>query len=102
MMTIRKNNEETKEYFEKLPKVYLIVRWVDWGILDFPLEEIHIENDKVIPVVWEYNDHNGETDRYELVPYNRTTSGEIFTWTIDRDAAVMLVYYLRDLKKKYK
>ena len=89
MMTIRKNNEETKEYLDSLPRIYVIVKGLNWDIIDFPCESIDRDGIEFIPMVWNYNDHNGETDRFELVPLEDASMNgcAIFTWTINHDLA---------------
>ena len=102
-MKLRKilpNNTETKEYLNSLPKIYLIACWAKWGVIDFPFTG-KFKNDKFrahkeVPLVYQYDDHNGTDDNYYLRPITYTTTGAIDSWTLDRDEA----YRIAEKKNK--
>jgi hypothetical protein len=98
MKKILKNNEKTKKYLESLPTIYVIVKWVTWGIVEYPFSGKWKldEKGRPIPLVWHYNDHNGITDQFELYDLRSTTSGEIEDWTFYRHPAEIMVKYLNE------
>ena len=87
MKIILKNNRKTLKYLEKLPSIYLVARWAHWGYREFKFSKkwtlpyYH-------PMVWNYNDHNGLADQYELTDIYDTTTGSIHGWTFNEAEAV--------------
>ena len=85
------NTQETKEYLDSLPKVYLVACWAKWGVMDFPFSGKYkydsFRAHKKVPLVYQYDDHNGTDDSYYLRPITYTTTGIINSWTLDKDEA---------------
>lgn len=75
---------QTIEKMNKLPKIYIVACWAHWGVRSYPFVTLDADN---VPLVWNYNDHNGTADQYELVPLRHVTSASIFTWTFNEEAA---------------
>ena len=80
-MKVLKNNKETKEYLNSLPKAYIAACWAGWVVLDFPFSGKYADKEKMVPLVWDYYDFNGEADEWHLVPISYTTSGTIAGWS---------------------
>ena len=76
---ILKNDAETREYLESLPKIYMIAKWAGCGVREFPF--VGKCDDKGIPFVYCYDDCNGTCDRYFLRKLTDTTTGWIYAWT---------------------
>lgn len=94
------NTQETKAYLNSLPKIYLVVCWAKWGVIDFPFtgkfKHDKFRAHKEVPLVYQYDDHNGTDDSYYLRPITYTTTGAIDSWTLDRDEA----YRIAEKKNK--
>ena len=110
MKKVLKNTLKTRKYLDKLPKkelvvrddyegdfvaldeqtykVYLIACWASYGILEFPFTGKYIkENGIDIPLVYDYDDHNGTCDCWWLRKITNTTTGRKLVWTQDAAAA---------------
>lgn len=88
MRKVLKNSTKTKEYLEKLPKIYLVACWASYGIMEYPFSGKYIkENGKDIPLVYDHDDCNGTCDCWWLRKITNTTTGGILTWTQNKAAA---------------
>lgn len=76
---------ENRAYVESLPKIYLIGCWARYGIRECA-NTLQVDEDG-IPLVYDYNDHNGCYEEYELVPIHRVTTGQVYAWSISQMAA---------------
>nr|DAG58004.1 MAG TPA: hypothetical protein [Caudoviricetes sp.] len=81
MKRILNNSKETKEYLNSLPKAYITACWAGWGVCSFPFSGKYADKEKMVPLVWDYYDFNGEADEWHLVPISYTTSGAIAGWS---------------------
>ena len=82
------NNQKTKEYFDSLPKIYIVGLWAKYGVREYPFTEKYFsENGFSIPLVYDYDDHNGTCDNYYLRRIDRVTSGQILLWTQSKSVA---------------
>ena len=100
MKHILQNNEKTKEYLDSLPRIYLVACWAHYGVREFPFQKF--KRGTVMPMVWNYNDHNGYADQFELIPIEYTTTGFIYTWTFQKDVAEKLADVLeKEMQAKY-
>ena len=84
MKKILKWSEETHNYIHSLPKIYLIGCWARYGVMEFPFVKLNKDN---VPLVYNYNDHDGTAGQYELVPITHTTTGWIFDWSFHKEQA---------------
>ena len=82
---VLKNNARTKEYLDKLPKVYGLFLWAKWGILELPWSGKL--NKDGIPLVYLYHDFNGEYDEYRLGLINHASSGGFWNCYEDKRQA---------------
>lgn len=90
MCTFRKHlsyNQKTKRKLAKLPKIYLVACWASYGTLEFPFsgkyKKVKDADTKVvryIPLVYDFDDHNGVYPEYVLRPITSTTTGAIRGW----------------------
>ena len=83
MRKILKNNKKTKTYLDSLPKIYLVGCWAKYGVHDYPFTgkyEIN-EHGTSIPLVYDYDDHNGTCDNWYLRRLDHVTTGQIILWT---------------------
>jgi len=97
MLRFRKRLKATKKNqnrLSKLPKIYLIACWARFGVLEFPFSgKYKKEKDKdsplirYIPLVWDFDDHNGTYPEYVLRPITWTTTAAIKGWVRDEQQA---------------
>lgn len=83
-----KNTKKNKDKLAKLPKIYLIACWARYGVLEFPFSGRYKKiNKKPIPLVWDFDDHNGTYPEYVLRPITWTTTAAIRGWVRDEQQA---------------
>ena len=88
MKKILKNNSKTKAYLDSLPKIYLVGCWAKYGVSEYPFTGKYIEyHDYSIPLVYDYDDHNGTCDNYYLRRLDYVTTGQIIMWTQNKSVA---------------
>lgn len=87
-------NQKTKDKLAKLPKIYLIACWAHYGVLEFPFSGKYKKVKdadgpliRYIPLVWDYDDHNGTYPEYVLRPITWTTTAAIRGWVRDEQQA---------------
>ena len=85
MKKILENTPKTREYLESLSKIYMIARWVGYGIREFPFAGKYTADG--IPFVWDYDDCNGTCDCYCLRKLTDTITGWIYAWTTSKSRA---------------
>lgn len=79
------NTIETREYLSTLSKIYMIARWIGYGVREFPFADKYTTDG--IPFVWMYDDCNGTCDCYFLRKLTNTTTGWIYAWTTSKSRA---------------
>lgn len=94
------NTKENRDYLESLPKLYLIGCWAHWGVMEFPFDGKFDKKKSYEPWVWQYNDYNGTTDQFELVPLHWTTTGRIVGFTFHKSDADYIADKLRNFHSK--
>ena len=91
MCVLRKHlphNQKTKDKLAKLPKIYLVACWARYGVLEFPFSGRYKKiNKKPVPLVWDFDDHNGTYPEYILRPITWTTTAAIRGWVRDEQQA---------------
>ena len=91
MCVLRKHlphNQKTKDKLAKLPKIYLVACWARYGTLEFPFSGRYKKiNKKPVPLVWDFDDHNGTYPEYVLRPITWTTTAVIRGWVRDEQQA---------------
>ena len=85
MKKVLKNSKKTKKYLDSLPKIYLIGYWASAGIQEYYFSNHNTQNG--VPLVWYFNDHNGEYERWYLKPIDCITTGHTFAWTTSKAIA---------------
>ena len=87
-------NQKTKDKLAKLPKIYLVACWAHYGVLEFPFSgKYKKEKDadsplvRYIPLVWDFDDHNGGYPEYILRPITWTTTAIIRGWVRNEQQA---------------
>lgn len=83
-----KNTKKNKDKLAKLPKIYLVACWARYGVLEFPFSGRYKKiNKKAVPLVWDFDDHNGTYPEYVLRPITWTTTAAIRGWVRDEQQA---------------
>lgn len=92
MRKILRSSRATDRYLKKLPSMYLVGCWADYGIQSFPFSgKYRTLNGIDYPLVWQYDDCNGTSDSWYLRPIYSVTSGLILTWTQNERTAKNIV-----------
>ena len=97
MCMLRKHlpdNQKTRDKLAKLPKIYLIACWAHYGVVDFPfsgkykkVKDAEGPLIRYIPLVWDFDDHNGVYPEYVLRPITWTTTAAIRGWVRNEQQA---------------
>ena len=89
MRKVLKNNSKNRAFLDSLPQIYLVGCWARYGVMDFHFTGMYErnENDIDIPLVYDYDDHNGTCDNYYLRRIDNTTTGQIVLWTQSKSVA---------------
>ena len=88
MRKVLKNKPKTRAYLDKLPKIHMVGCWAKYGVRTFPFTGKYITEDGVnIPLVYDYDDHNGTCDNYYLRRLDYTTTGSVIMWTQNEEVA---------------
>lgn len=84
-----KDNSKNNKYIQSLRKVYLVGYWARYGALAFPYAGKMVENNEfgLIPLVYDFDDHNGTYGEYVLRELNQVTTGQIITYTFNEHIA---------------
>lgn len=92
MSILRKHlpdNQKTKDKLAKLPKLYIICCLAHTGCLEYPFTGKYDENG--IPLVYQFDDHNGAYWEYRLTKATEVTTGYVHEWTTNADEVQGLV-----------
>ena len=88
------DNQKTRDKLAKLPKIYLIACWAHYGVLEFPFSGQYKKVKdadgpliRYIPLVWDFDDHNGVYPEYVLRPITWTTTAAIRGWVRNEQQA---------------
>lgn len=87
MKRILDDSKETRDYLNSLRKVYLVACWAGYGVMEFPFSGKYKDKEHLQPLVWQYDDFNGEMDNWYLRPIEDTTTGSIYLWTFSKEDA---------------
>ena len=91
MRKVLKNNSKTRAYLDNLPRIYLVGCWAKYGVREYPFtgkyEQDKHNNNISVPLVYDYDDHNGTCDNYYLRKLSCVTTGRIIMWTQSKSVA---------------
>ena len=71
-------NEKNSIKIQRLPNIYMVGIWARAGVKRLPWAGKFTKDGQ--PLVWEYNDHNGTADQFELVPLDSVSTGQVVAW----------------------
>lgn len=82
--------------------MYLVALWANYGVREYAFSGKYKINEKgvAIPLVYDYDDHNGTCDSWFLRPITCTTTGFIIFWTPYKGIAEKVAEALRNNKKE--
>lgn len=88
MRKVLKNTPKTKEYLDGLPKIYIVGRWVRYGVKEYPFTGVHEQANGIsLPLVYDYYDGNGACDEWRLRTIYDVTTGDVILWTQNEHVA---------------
>ena len=89
-------NSENQLFINNLTKIYLIACWARYGVREYPFsgEFEKLDNGKLMPLVWDFTDHNGTYEEWVLRPIDEVTTGFILDWSFNKNVA-------EDIAEKY-
>ena len=102
MRKVLKNTAKNKVYLDNLPKIYLVGCWARYGIREYPFTGKYEQNEYgiSIPIVYDYDDHNGTCDNWYLRRIDHTTTGQILLWTQNKNVASKVAeLYNKEIEK---
>lgn len=98
MCILRKSlpyNKRNKKRIEKLPRIYLVACLARWGVIEHAYAGKNTKNG--IPLVYQFDDHNGTHWEYCLRRITDTTTGATYKWFFDKNQAL---YEARQCEKR--
>ena len=88
MRKVLKNTKKTMAYLESLPRIYIVGCWAKYGVREYPFTGKYFSKDGFsVPLVYDYDDHNGTCDNWYLRRLDLVTSGQILLWTQSKSVA---------------
>lgn len=84
-----KNTKKTKKYLESLHKIYLIGCWAHYGVREYPFTGKYSKNG-TMPLVYDYDDHNGTCDSWFLRELVNTTTGAYVGFSFSKERAEII------------
>ena len=89
--------KDIEKEMENATGVYLVVCYARWCVREYKWTgDWAVVYGRPCPVVWDYDDHNGEYEEYARRPILITTTGRIMDWTFYRGAADKFVELLNE------
>lgn len=86
-----KDTQKTIKFLKKLRPIYLVVCWAKYGTMSFPFSGKFIEKyGEYIPLVWDFDDHNGTSPLWHLRPIYDTTTGQCLTYSFNEKTAKII------------
>ena len=84
----------------KLPSIYIIVRYAHWCVREYKWTGKFDTKDGVpVPIVWDYDDHNGAFEEYAKRPITHVTTGLIFDWSFYEPRAQKVAEWLEEVER---
>lgn len=65
----------------ELPTITAVVCYAGFTTLTVPYARTELIDGKPMPLVWEWDDHNGVYEDWTLIPITSLTSGGVYCWT---------------------
>ena len=82
--------------------IYAVVCYADWCVREYKFADKWEWDDyrhEWVPLVYHYNDHNGEFETYRPVKMTNTTTGNIIAWTFNPVLAERMAAAQKALEK---
>ena len=98
-----KQLKKIEDRMKTLTSIYLIVQYAHWCVRECEWTgRFEIRDGVPIPIVYDYDDHNGTFEEYAKRPITRVTTGFIFDWTFHKHSASKIAEWLEEAEKKRK
>lgn len=94
----RRNHRKSR----KAKSIYAIVCYGDWCVREYKFAGKWVWDkfrEEYIPLVYHYDDHNGEYETCLPTKITYTTTGKMVGWTFNKDRANALAYERKILEK---
>lgn len=89
---MKKNKTIIEKKYNKAKEIYIICRWIKFGILT---EKYYGHLDKNNqPLIIHWNDHNGEYESYDIIPWYQATTGAVYCYTFNKKHAEAIIKFL--------
>ena len=93
---------EIEKKISKLPSVYIIVQYAHWCVREYKWTGKFDTRDGIpVPIVWDYDDHNGEFEEYAKRPITHVTTGFIFDWSFYESRAKKVAEWLEEVESNH-
>lgn len=96
-MTAIPDSPDAMAFLQHFPKLYVVGCWARYGVREYYYSRRSTPDG--IPLVWDYDDHNGIYPEWLLLPLEYTTTGRIFAWTTSKAAAEKIADALNNEEK---
>ena len=98
----RLRNKRNYKKSLKAHNIYAIVCYADWCVREYKFANKwvwDIYREEYVPMVYHYDDHNGEYETIRPTKMTLTTTGNIVGWTFNRERAETEVYKRKVLER---
>ena len=83
-----------KRKYNKAIDIYIIGSWAKIGILtEKYYGKLNINKE---PLIIHWNDHNGEYESYDIIPWYHATTGKVYCYTFNKHHAELILKILKD------
>ena len=93
------NNATTKQFLSGLPRLWVVVCWAKWTVID--TYDSGKVDEKGQPLIWMYDDFNGCCDSWWLRPIRCLTTGAIKGWYKNENEAREVAAEMEQKRRKY-
>ena len=101
MKKVLPNTKKNRDKLDAMPKMYMVACWARYGVQSFPFSGKYTKGEcgEDIPLVWQYDDHNGTCNHFYLRPITLTTTGWIKVWTPYKSVALQIADFYNKFEK---
>lgn len=78
---------EVRNALRDLPRISVVVCYAGFTTETVAYAHTELIDGEPIPLVWEWDDHNGVYEDWTLIPITSLTSGGVYCWTSNEKAA---------------
>lgn len=75
------DNAATDKFLKGLPMLYILVKYAWYACAEQRYAYTEVIDGKPIPMVYQYDDHNGTYPEWCLIPATWVTTGGVYCWS---------------------